>query len=362
MLLTCAGESTRFEGWGPKWRLTHPSGNIMAAEAARPFADDWQTVVVLSREDVVIPSPSHREAVLKEFSFAGIHDARVVVLETKTANRMDTVLQALEILDLVNDGDQPVLVRDCDNLVEADITPGMTAVAVGDVFKYGPVNPKDLSFVDNRGGQLWDIAEEGLVTRWFCTGAYAVERASMLTKAGSWREPGWNGREVTTMADAMCDIGGARRVHDGGYITAVETTRYSDWGTGEKWKAFKREHRVIFLDIDGVLFTASHRSFGAAWKGSKPLYNNRRKIQALHQTGRIHLVLCTSRPETVRDWTITQLKRGHIPYDQLIMGLPACGRLLVNDAVTSRRERTAEAVEVVRDDDALKDALRKVGL
>ncbi len=351
MLLTCAGESRRFEGWGPKWRLTHPSGNIMAAEAARPFAEHWQTVVVLAGVDERIPSSSSVEAVVEEFSKAGICDALVVVLETKTAHRMETVRQALSMIN--GSDDAPLLVRDCDNLVEANILPGERAISVCDALKFGPINPKELSFLVRRSGNGYvrKIAEDDLVTRWFCSGAYAFARASDLRKV----------RKAKTMADALQEVYiGTTSSYE---VRAADTTRYFDWGTGNKWCEFKRSYRTIFLDIDGVLLESSHRTFGKTWRDSKPLMKNCGVVLDLYETGRYHIVLCTSRPEVVRDWTIIRLKRAGVLYDQLIMGLPACGRLLVNDVVEDRFDHTAEAVEVVRDEDgSLIRALKKVGL
>ncbi len=345
MLLTCAGESKRFKGWGPKWRLTHPSGNIMAAEAARSFYEHWTP-------HVLVPGTGAMNVkIYEEFSKAGMPDTKVVTIGRPTAHRMDTVRLALETIG--PDSDAPILVRDCDNLVEADIKPGDNAVSVCDAFKYGPIDPNELSFVDSLplSTCICRIAEDGLISRWFCSGAYAFARVRDLDNTST---------EVKTMAEAMQDL--VETTYDC-KIRPVRTTRYSDWGTGEKWREFKRSYRTIFLDIDGVLLSSSHRTFGDTWRDSKPHWLNCVKIRALHETGRIHIVLCTSRPEVVRDWTITQLKQNRIPYDRLIMGLPACGRLLVNDVVEDRFDHTAEAVEVERDfDGSLSRALKEVGL
>ncbi len=343
MIVTCMGESSRFGSWGPKWKLTHPSGNIVAAEAARPFAEHWTPHVVVPD----VPFGPSVDQVYEEFSKAGMPDTKVVTLDRPTAHRMETVRLTLEMT--CPEGDPPVLVRDCDNLVEANIMPGDNAVSVCDVLKHGPINPKELSFVDRRNDIVWDSHESDLITRWFCSGAYAVRRASML-----------DGLVVETMADAIGTLV-SRNLNV--RFTAADTTRYADWGTGDKWRKFRRSYRTIFLDIDGVLLQSSHRTFGTTWRDSIPLGVNCEKIADLYATGRVHVVLCTSRSDNARVGTTTQLKQAGVPYDRLIMGLPACGRLLVNDVVEDRFDHTAEAVEVVRDEDgSLIRALKEVGL
>jgi hypothetical protein len=77
----------------------------------------------------------------------------------------------------------------------------------------------------------------------------------------------------------------------------------------------------------------------------------------LHERGKVKIILTTSRPERLRKITLMELQTKGIPYDELIMGLPHCQRVLINDFAKSNPYPSATAINMPRNQDILKEFL-----
>jgi hypothetical protein len=78
-------------------------------------------------------------------------------------------------------------------------------------------------------------------------------------------------------------------------------------------------------------------------------------IQRLYKSGKVKIILTTSRPEEMRSVTIEEMDRNGILYDQLIMGLPHCKRILINDFANTNQYPSCEVINILRNSDNLSD-------
>lgn len=338
ILLTCAGKSTRFPNHRAKWSLTHPSGHTMAAMALQGLDTDSNTRIVAAFNE---QDAAHFDLgkIEQEFLASGFDVRAVNVGETQ--HQVETVLRALELARVPDV--EPLLLRDCDNYFELDVQPG-NRVAVIDLNKTdAPLVARNKSFVRTHedGDTIIEIAEKRVLSPFFCCGAYSFSRAELVPR---------HARSFTYISSVVQNA-----IYSGERFDAVEAQAYEDWGTEQDWLNYTKQWRTLFVDIDGVLVKSSHRTFAPMWGTSAVIQENIDALNALYATGKVEIILTTSRPETLRTETMEQL--GALNYDRIIMGLRSCSRVLVNDSVSKRRQLTALAVNLERESPALGELL-----
>jgi hypothetical protein len=337
VLLTCAGLSTRYPGYRPKWSLTHPNGNMMAAEALRGLTADAgvRVVAAFNTEHLARYTP---QGIAREFALAGYPDVQLVDVGM-TADPVATVRAALPAV-----GAGPFTVKDCDNRFRYRLH-GTAAVAVVDLNTYeAPVRVPNKSYVVARTGLVERIVEKQVVSALFSCGAYTFESAPQFEKYAAGRA------YLSQVLDTA--------VRDGVVVKAMPADEYVDWGTADDWQRFVRGYRVLLMDIDGVLVHASHRTFAPAWGTTPQIAENVEYLRQQHATGRVQIVLTTARDESMRAATEQQL--AGVPYDKLVMGLQGGARVVVNDYAMQRGEHTCYAVNIERDRPTLEQAVRAV--
>tara|TARA_Y100000034_G_C6847389_1_gene384004 strand:+ start:613 stop:984 length:372 start_codon:yes stop_codon:yes gene_type:complete len=105
--------------------------------------------------------------------------------------------------------------------------------------------------------------------------------------------------------------------------------------------------KTIICDIDGTLI----KHFGSQTKqiSEKPkiLPGVIQKLEEWDRKG-YKLILATGRRESTREITEKQLNELGIYYDQLIMGLGGCERVLINDLKMNNNTPTATALNIER--------------
>jgi len=113
--------------------------------------------------------------------------------------------------------------------------------------------------------------------------------------------------------------------------------------------------KTIFCDIDGTLI----KYHGGVEKDLKDLPKPNYSVEALPGTldklwewdsKGYNIILTTGRKESWRNITEQQLQEVGIVYDQLIMGLGAGARYVVNDAQPDCELETANAIVLKRDE------------
>lgn len=328
IILTAAGKSERFSG-KPKWSLTHPSGNIMMVEALKGISGFDRLIVAMNSDDL---GQFGRDAIRMEFTIAGYTDMEIVDVGN-TRSQAETVSNALG--EALVEGS--FTLRDCDNTFYFSCKDS-NEVAVVDLQRLEtPVIAKNKSYVEIQDGRINRCVEKEIISPLFCCGAYSFISPQL------WHDA------YTPKHKFISEVIDRSIRHPSNAFHAHPVDGYVDWGTEEDWKRYCAEFVTLFVDIDGVLVESSHRSFAPRW-GTTPLIQE--NVDALNALENAHVILTTSRPEEWRGVTEQQLKT--VRYDRLIMGLPACRRVLVNDRVG---RNTASAINIVRNTSDLKDLL-----
>lgn len=341
LILTAAGRSTRFPNHRPKWSLTHPSGNMMCAEAIRGLRGYDKLLVAMRQDHVDQYCLSNIE---REFSQAGFPRAEIVMIP-ETNSQVETIMAALAVGEVKG----AFTIKDCDNSFKLTLDRIDNAVAVVGLGSCGLIVPGNKSYV--RLKQMYwveEIAEKKVISDLFCCGAYTFNDADLFRYYV-------NGYDIDDPASYVSDVIAAA-IRDGEEFRIQHATDYQDWGTEDDWDRFRQDYCTIFVDIDGVLCESSHRSFWPRWGESRIIESNVDALNDLHRTGKVTIILTTSRPEAARDVTEEQLAT--LKYDRLIMDLPNTRRVLVNDVVVQRGENTAKAINIARNAPELKAMLR----
>jgi len=346
LIVTAAGDSTRYKNYGPKWALTHPSGNIMAAEAIRGISGYSRLVFVTKKEYV---DTYGRDAIVRELAASSPEAIPEVYGIDPTKSQVETVIEAIRAASV----EGAFTVKDCDCAFNLRIpmTP-MYQSAVVDLQETSNITAANKSFAtydeEPSFGIGWanGFAEKRIVSRFFCCGAYTFPTTGDFLR-------------LHAGASYMSEVLG-QALRCGQVVRLSVANGYADWGTAEDWKRFRAQFCTVFVDIDGVLVGNGHRSFGKQWGQTPQINRNIETLNALSKRGRFYVVLTTSRPESAREVTVKQLEG--LDYKQLVMGLPVCGRCLINDWKPERGERTARSIQVERDCQDIRPYLEAEGI
>lgn len=342
LVLTCAGKSTRFPNHRPKWSLTHPDGHTMAAESIRLLSGFARIIVAHNAAD--FERFTYGRLMLEYRRSAWMRDRELKVVNVgDSPSHVETIRRALELESVQG----PFTAKDCDNQFELDVR-DEDSIAVVSLMEGGKIDPTNKSYVrlmhrdaeDPHPVKVMKVQERELLSEFFCCGAYTFADSERF-----WVEAAGHTR-VSSYIDTRA-----------GDFHARLATKYVDWGTEDEWAEYLSGYMTIFVDVDGVLVESSHRSFEPAWGETRCIGNNVQYLNRLHATGRVEIILTTSRSESWRKVTEQQLLG--LKYDRLIMGLRNCGRYLVNDFVSKRGEATAFAINLERDSSLLEQALRR---
>ena len=336
LILTCAGKSTRFPNYSPKWTLTHPSGNLLSHEAIRGLSGYDRLIISIRKEHSYKYSTDAILAALKNVNLPTVPVEIVVVGETETP--IQTVAETLSQVSNVGS----FTVKDCDNYFVCKLSPNECSLALfslnNERFNGRTSNKSYAAVSENR---VVSVTEKEVVSPFFSCGAY------------TWTSPKLFLSMIRDTDRFLSDV--MNRTAQSEFVSAKLVTDYIDWGTEEEWESFVENYMTLFVDIDGTLVTAGHQFFVPNWRDAKPIHENIDYLKRLHDSGKVCIVLTTSRPESAREITENQLK--DLPYDRIVYGLPNARRVLINDYVSGRRA-TASAVMIPRNSNDLENLLR----
>lgn len=327
LILTCAGRSTRFGDKKPKWAQTHPSGEIMAVESLRGLKFDFDLYVCVNTDAM----RQLGDGIQTAFEAAGYHPVGIFTMDT--SSQVETVQEAIKLIDC-----DDFIVRDCDSHVSVSSVPHGNFITFYDASNTG-INIYNKSTVQVMGGSIMSIREKSAHSPLISVGLYGFNKDDFIR--GSANKP--SGREMY-LSDIYQSIQ---------QIAAVQATAYSDWGTKKDWIDFKQNYATLFVDIDGTLVKSSHKSFSPRWGTTEPLASNVEFINKCFESGQKHIVLTTSRTEEYREKTIIQLKNIGLNYHSLIMGLPVCKRIVINDFDVDSGVIGCGEINIPRDSDKL---------
>lgn len=350
LLLPVAGRSSRYPGMRPKWLLTHPRGTLMLTESIRgldPSAFDRIVVVALASHE---RDYAFVEPLLSEFSSEhGLTRDRlqVVLLERETRSQPETIAEGLRRAGV----EGSFLVKDSDNYFHLPAPPGDNFVAVIDLNKTGPLLVGNKSYVrPGADGRVESIVEKRVVSHLFACGGYHFADAGAYLRAYEGLED--RGQLYPSMViQHMIDGGADFRCHEAG--------GFEDWGTLRDWMAFKRRYATLMVELDGVLVVDSHRHFDPKWGRTEALRRNAMAVNSLYDSGRVEVVVLSSRTPDLEQATRDQLRKNSIRFHRLLMNLPTgCTRILVGGFSENAPYEAARAVNLRVNDDRLDEMLQ----
>ena len=347
LLVPMAGRSSRFPDLRPKWQLTHPMTNrFMVTEAILglnlDFFDNIYFICLQEHEDKY----HFTKGFVSELDELGLREkSNIVLLAEQTNSQSETVYTFLSGHEL----EGFIFIKDSDGFYRCDVEE-RNQVAYFDLNDMDNINAKSKSYVElDINNVLTNIVEKKVISSTFSSGGYGFADAKEFCSTYE---------ELEDM-EGECYISHVvfEMMLTGSTFYGTKTSDFKDWGTLDAWNKYKSQYKCLFVDIDGTLVTNSSIHFPPYVGSGEPLEDNIDYLADLHERGKVKIILTTSRPERLRKVTLFELKQKGIPYDELIMGLPHCQRVLINDFAKSNPYPSATAINMPRNQDILKEFL-----
>ena len=281
---------------------------------------------------------------VSELDDAGLREkSNIVLLPEQTDSQSETVYTFLSGYDL----DGFVFIKDSDGFYRCDVEE-RNQVAYFDLNDMDDINARTKSYVDlDVNDVVTNIVEKKVISSTFSSGGYGFADVKEFCKTF----------EKLQDMDGECYISHIifEMMLSGSTFYGTKTTDFKDWGTLDAWNKYKSQYKCLFVDIDGTLITNSSHHFPPYVGSGEPIENNIDFIAELHEQGKTKIVLTTSRPERYRQLTIMELQTKGVPFDELVMGLPHCQRVIINDFARSNQYPSCKAINIPRNTDDLKE-------
>ena len=325
--------------------LSHPMTNrMMVTEAISglnlDFFDHIYFICLQQHEDKY----QFMKGFVSELDDAGLREkSNIVLLPEQTDSQSETVYTFLSGYDL----DGFVFIKDSDGFYRCDVEE-RNQVAYFDLNDMDDINARTKSYVDlDVNDVVTNIVEKKVISSTFSSGGYGFADAKEFCKTF----------EKLQDMDGECYISHIifEMMLSGSTFYGTKTTDFKDWGTLDAWNKYKSQYKCLFVDIDGTLITNSSHHFPPYVGSGEPIENNIDFLAELHEQGKTKIVLTTSRPDKFRQLTIMELQTKGIPFDELVMGLPHCQRVIINDFARSNPYPSCKAINIPRNTDELKD-------
>ena len=342
-----AGRSSRFPNMRPKWMLTHPMTNrFMVTESILglnlDFFDNIWFICLQEHEDKY----QFMKGLVSELDEVGLRSkSNIVLLPEQTDSQSETVYTFLSGQEL----EGFVFIKDSDGFYRCDVEE-RNQVAYFDLNDMDDINARTKSYIElDVNNVITNIVEKKVVSSTFSSGGYGFADAKEFCKTF----------EKLQDMDGECYISHIifEMMLSGSTFYGTKTTDFKDWGTLDAWNKYKSQYKCLFVDIDGTLVTNSSIHFPPYVGSGDPLEDNIELLDDLHQQGKVKIILTTSRPERLRQLTLMELQTKGIPYDELIMGLPHCQRVVINDFARSNPYPSCSAINIPRNENNLTEFL-----
>ena len=306
------------------------------------FFDNIYFICLQQHEDKY----SFMKGFVSELDDAGLRaKSNIVLLPEQTESQSETVYTFLSGYDL----DGFIFIKDSDGFYRCDVEE-RNQVAYFDLNDMDDINARTKSYVDlDVNNVVTNIVEKKVISSTFSSGGYGFADAKEFCKTF----------EKLQDMDGECYISHIifEMMLSGFTFYGTKTTDFKDWGTLDAWNKYKSQYKCLFVDIDGTLITNSSHHFPPYVGSGEPIENNIDLLADLHEQGKAKIILTTSRPENLRKITIMELQTKGIPYDELIMGLPHCQRIIINDFARSNPYPSCSAINIPRNENNLTEFL-----
>ena len=354
VIVPSAGRSSRFPGVKPKWMLTQPSGCLMVVDAlgALDLTHVEHVVIGLLKEHVDRYCGGDVDAILKIFEdgVPRLQEIKIsiVVIAEETVDQTQTVECILNAAKVTG----PIFLKDCDNQFRCPV-PAVDGVATLEITRetesgVSNVASKGYVALNSQTGQLTSIIEKLMVSNTFCIGGYAWKSAQdFLSRVAQARKYQIMASATKGVELAVSDVIWLKMA-TGAPFFSIPAANYEDWGTLPSWRAYCDSFKTLFVDIDGTLVKNSGQYFVPTWGTTAPLTKNVEHLNKMHATGRVRIILVTSRLEKFRDATVKQLEQYGVKYDQILFGMLHASRVVINDYAPTNPYPSAECVNISR--------------
>lgn len=343
IIVPAAGLSSRFPNTKPKYLLYDYDHKMMLVRALEQFLPPVDNIYIgILREHV-------EKFNAYEYVTNEIPSAKVMIFDQPTNGPATTVyemLQHFKISPYAN-----IFIKDCDSFFK--MPPFFTTENVVCVSKVSENNTlhnlASKSFVrTNEQGIITDIMEKKVISDTFCVGGYHFAQAKTFLQ------------HYLSILDSKNEIFVSHVISNsmlsGELFYENSVTDYVDVGTWGAWHKYN-DMPVIFCDIDGTIIKAQGRYGPNNFNDPAiPLVENVARIKEYHDRGCM-IIFTTAR--TVEYTEITNKMLFDLGFSKfmLIMGLHASKRILINDYNGANPYPRAEAINIRRDEDNLKDFL-----
>jgi|TARA_B100002052_G_scaffold94488_1_gene87144 hypothetical protein len=306
------------------------------------FFDNIYFICLQQHEDKY----SFMKGFVSELDDAGLRaKSNIVLLPEQTESQSETVYTFLSGYDL----DGFIFIKDSDGFYRCDVEE-KNQVAYFDLNDMDDINARTKSYVDlDVNNVVTNIVEKKVISSTFSSGGYGFADAKEFCKTF----------EKLQDMDGECYISHIifEMMLSGSTFYGTKTTDFKDWGTLDAWNKYKSQYKCLFVDIDGTLVTNSSHHFPPYVGSGESIEDNIDLLAELHEQGKAKIVLTTSRPERLRQLTLQELQIKGIPYDELVMGLPHCQRIIINDFAKSNPYPSCSAINIPRNENNLKEFL-----
>ena len=348
LLLPIAGRSSRFPNMKPKWLLTHPNGNFMIDESiSKMDLSVFDEIILISL--IELENNHHFSQLLaaRIQEIAGGVPCRCVLLENSTSSQSETVAEGLRQVG----GEFSFVVKDSDNQFSYKATED-NSIAVGDLNAVGLINAKNKSYVEvNKDKKVTNIVEKKVISNFFCVGAYSFKSSQQFLEYYDSCDKSSGELYISGLIYMM--------LIDGISFSTTLVKNYTDWGTLDDWDRFKSQYATLFVDIDGTLVYNSGQFFEPKWGSTDAITENVTALGYLYDSGKVEVILTTSRKLAFKAITEAQLDRLGIKYHQIIYGLHHSKRIIINDYARTNPFKSCDAINIKRDSSDLAEMIKE---
>lgn len=348
LILPVAGQSTRFPGVKPKWLLTHPNGNLMVTEAARGLAlSEFSDIYIVCMKSHFDKYELH-DPLISQFETMGCKDKlHVITLDTQTKSQPETVYESIQKAGITGQ----IYIKDSDNYFVENRVCG-NFISTYDLNDMDLVYAKNKSYVSiNEQNIITNIVEKRIISSMFNVGGYGFKSSDDFCL---YYEKLAN-EDNLYISHIVYNM-----MLDGHIFLNSRVENYLDWGTLKEWNLYKSKFATLFVDIDGTLVKNSGQFFKPKWGETGRIEKNVEMLNSLYETGKVHIILTTSRTKDYKEITEQQLQREGIKYHQVIYGLYHAKRIIINDYANSNPYKSCDSINLKRDSDELQNMLADI--
>ena len=338
VIIPAAGLSTRFPNMKPKYLLVDYKKRMMLELAVRPYIGRYRITIGILKQH-----QDQYDAIKQIRSYLG-DTVNVVILDTITRGPADTVYQIIKKAGI--SGDSPILIKDCDSFFVHDENDD-NYICVSKIFQHDVIKKlASKSFVrSNDQNIVQRIVEKSVISDTFCVGAYRFKSAEMYCDMFE---------QVSSITQEIFVSHVIQYCLNSGHVFVEKTVSdYVDVGTFSDWKDYN-DKPVFFCDIDGTIIKAQGHNDTESYV---PLLDNVKVLLEYQATGS-QFIFVTARLHQNYSQTHDMLVNLGFEDFQLIMGLQNSRRILINDYNNANPFPRAEAINILRDSDNLRDYLR----